>query len=49
MGIFAGTAATGSILVAQYYYSGNYDKVREIARIRYGITMFVVLNFAIAS
>ncbi|NQZ29061.1 MAG: MATE family efflux transporter [Mycoplasmatales bacterium] len=47
MGIFAGSAATGSILVAQYYYSGNHDKVREIAKIRWTITLTVATIFTI--
>ncbi len=49
MGIFMGTSATGSILVAQYYYSGKHDKVKEIAKIRYGITIFVAISFTIAA
>ncbi|TCG11208.1 MATE family efflux transporter [Mycoplasma todarodis] len=47
MGIFAGSAATGSILVAQYYYSGNHEKVREIAKIRWMITLSVAAIFTI--
>ncbi len=47
MGIFAGSAATGSILVAQYYYSGNHEKVREIAKIRWMITLTVATTFTI--
>ncbi|MCP4337155.1 MAG: MATE family efflux transporter [Mycoplasma sp.] len=49
MGIFAGTSATGSILVAQFYYSGNYEKVKEIAKIRFIITLTVAISFAFAS
>ncbi|CAM9095304.1 MATE family efflux transporter [Mycoplasma marinum] len=49
MGIFAGSAATGSILVAQYYYSGNHDKVKEIAKIRWMITITVAFGFAIVA
>ncbi len=49
MGIFAGTAATGSILVAQFYYSGNKEKVREISKIRFLIAITIALLFAISS
>ncbi len=47
MGIFAGSAATGSILVAQYYYSGNHEKVKEIAKIRWMITISIASIFTI--
>jgi len=34
-GFFIGTAAAGSVVMAQHYHAGNYEKVREIARLRF--------------
>ena len=52
VGFFVGSAAAGSIIMAQYYFSHDYEKAREVARIRNIITIgtasiFIILAWAV--
>ena len=46
IGFFLGTAATGSVIMAQYYHAGKHDMVMQISRIRFLLSITVALAFA---
>ena len=47
VGFFVGSAAAGSIIMAQYYFSNDFEKAKEVARIRNIITISVASFFII--
>lgn len=47
MGILAGSAASGSVIMAQYYFAGNFEQAQKVSRLRFTIGMFVVIVFFI--
>ena len=46
IGFFLGTAATGSVIMAQFYHAGKHETVKQISRIRFLLSMFAALSLA---
>lgn len=47
MGILAGTAASGSVILAQFYFAGNLEQARKVSNLRFLLSMFFVGVFFI--
>ena len=47
IGFFLGTAAIGSIIMAQFYHAGNYKTFQEVSRIRFLFSLTFAIIFAI--
>ena len=48
-GFFLGTAAAGSVAMAQFYHAKKYDVVQQVSRIRFLLSMTVALGFALVA